>query len=111
MLKSHYFLIVIAPYLVSILLLFFLIILYLSTKKKILLFFALVPFLDTLFNIIAIPIAYFMKGPNDFLNLFRFGFYWETILIMISPLILFLILYINYKKAEAKKGEARLRKK
>lgn|SRR3989338_8750807 len=73
-LKNHYFISVIAPYLLSIILLSYLLFIYLITKNKIWKILAITPFLDIFVNILAIPIAYFTKTPNDFLNLFRIGF-------------------------------------
>jgi hypothetical protein len=91
-LKNYYFISAVAPYLFSIILLGILFFLFVLTKKKILAVLAIIPFLDTLFNILAIPIASFTKTGNDFLNLFKLGFYHETIIIMIIPIAIFLII-------------------
>ena len=100
---NHYFLIAIAPYLVSIVLLLILFILYLFIKRKIIFYLALIAFLDTFANIIAIPLALITNKSNDFLNLFKIGNYYETILIAITPIIIFLIInHLRRKNANAK---------
>lgn len=96
--RNHYFIVASAPYVLSLFLIFILTILFLIYKKKILLVFALTPFFDTFVNAITLPISYLTKTAGDFLNLFRIGFIWETFVIMLSPIIMFGILYLNYKK-------------
>ncbi len=91
---NHYFLIAMAPYLLNIMLLLILFFLYIFIKKKIIFYLAIIPFLDTFTNVIAIPLALITNKSNDFLNLFKLGNYYETILVAISPIIIFLI--INY---------------
>ncbi len=98
---NHYFLITISPYLVGIILLSFLLILYIFIKKNIIFYLAIIPFLDTLTNIIAIPLALITNTASDFLNLFIIRIYFETIMIMLIPIILFFILYLKYKTIES----------
>ena len=99
-LKSHYFLSAIAPYLLSTILLCIFLIFYLMFKKKIFIILAITPFIDTSLNILAIPLAYITKESNDFLNLFRLNLYWETILFMIAPLVLFMIIMMINKRSK-----------
>ncbi|HLC56617.1 MAG TPA: hypothetical protein VJJ23_05250 [Candidatus Nanoarchaeia archaeon] len=100
---NHYFLIAMAPYLVSIVLLLILFILYLFIKRKIIFYLALIPFLDTFANIIAIPLALITNKSNDFLNLFKLSNYYDTILIAIIPIIIFLIInHFRRKNANTK---------
>jgi len=95
--KNHYFIAASAPYVISLFLIFLFTIFFLIYKKKVLFVFALTPFLDTSLNAITIPLSYFTKTSDDFLNLFRIGFIWETLAIMLAPIIMFYILYLNYK--------------
>ena len=69
-------------------------------KKKIFIILAITPFIDTSLNILAIPLAYITKESNDFLNLFRLNLYWETILFMIAPLVLFMIIMMINKRSK-----------
>jgi len=109
-LKSHYFLSVVSPYLLSIILLTCLLSIYLLTKKRVLMILAIPPFLDTFINMIVIPISYFAKTGNDFLNLFSIGIYLEAFAIMFAPILLFSILWFNYHK-EKRKGKEWKKKK
>ena len=65
-LKNHYFFIAILPYLISAVLLMALLLLFIITKRRFLILFAFVPFLDTVTNIIAVPLAYITKEGDDF---------------------------------------------
>lgn len=95
--KNHYFIIAITPYILTMIILTSLILVYLFTRKKYIIFISIIPLLDYFTNILGIPIAYFTKTANDFLNLFRLGFYWETLLMMTPPIIFILFMLSNKK--------------
>lgn len=97
-LKNHYFISAVAPYILSSLLLLFLSFMFLINRKRIYFYLSIIPFFDTVINILAIPLFYFTKTANDFLNLFKLGIYFETFIIMLTPMVLFLILFLNFKK-------------
>lgn len=103
-LRNHYFLSAMAPYVFGILLLGFLVFLSYFIKNKIILLLGVIPFLDALVNILAIPLAYFTKNPNDFLNIWLQGYYWQTLFIALSPIVLYIILLLNYNRLKKKNG-------
>lgn len=98
-LRSHYFIIAMTPYVLTTALLALVIFVYLLLRRKYILLISIPPCLDYFANILSIPIAYFTKTANDFLNLFRLGFYWETLLMMTPPIIFVLFVKLIYKKA------------
>lgn len=96
---KSYFISILAPYILSGILLIILLFAFLCTKRKILVLFALTPFLDTFVNsLMGIPLAYITGMGNDFLNLFRLGVIWQTWVFMLIPLLLFVLIYIYYRK-------------
>jgi len=97
--KTHYFIFAMAPYILSTILLLIFFILFLILKNKYIFYLSIIPALDTFVNaFIGIPIAYLTNKGNDFLNLFRISFSSEVYFFILIPIILFLLIYLNYKR-------------
>ncbi len=96
--KNHYFIFIISPHFVSVILISLFLTLFLIFKNKYFFYFSIIPFLDVAVNTMAIPLAFFTNKGNDFLNLFRIGYYWEVLPFIFGPLILFFIIWICHTK-------------
>ena len=102
-LKIHYFLFTIAPYLLSLILLIIFYIVFLFYKNKYIFYLAIIPAFDVFVNFLTMPIAILTNKSNDFLNLFKIGFYFESLFFVFFSLIVFLFMYLKYKKSYLRK--------
>lgn len=98
---NHLAEIAVSPYVFSTFLLAVLLVLFATLKKRYIFYLAILPFLDTVVNIVpGIPFALMYKETNDFLVLKAGGYYPAFIFFSVAPVILFAIIAFLYYKGK-----------
>lgn len=92
-----------SPYIFDTTLLLLSLVLLISFRKKVFFYIGLFPFLDILGNMLFIPLAMYTQKSNDFLTLFNLSNIYPILAIIpfvftISSILLFYMLFYNYKK-------------